>query len=101
MHVHLQTAHPGESKDFERIFRFDVEESYQSAFTRQLGEAVKMKNSGAVILNLKEEYSRCIIPDVGLGERGWKEWGDPRESHPNLVALPDSETMVLQGLIVQ
>ena len=25
------------------------------------------------MLNLKDEYNRCVIPDIALGERQWRE----------------------------
>ena len=39
-----------------------------------------MKNRSYVVLNLKDEYSRCMIPDVTLGDRGWKVDGPQRET---------------------
>ena len=30
-----------------------------------------MKSSDCIVLNLKDEYSRCMIPDITLGDRGW------------------------------
>ena len=81
MSEHMRIAHPGEKKNYEDIFRFEVLSNFKSAFSRQLGEAILMKNSGSIIMNLKEEYSRCIVPDINLGERGWREGGAPqRES---------------------
>ena len=38
-----------------------------------------MKNSKAIILNLKDEYSKCIVPDFTLGERGLGVQGQQRE----------------------
>ena len=71
-------AHPGEKKPYREVFRFEVEGHYQTAFSRQLGEAVRMKNSRSIILNRKEDYSRCIVPDLGLHDRGWREDGRPK-----------------------
>ena len=39
-----------------------------------------MKNSKAIILNLKDEYTRCIIPDLKLEDRGWNLEGTQRDS---------------------
>ena len=79
MHQHMIMAHPGIT-EYDRVFRFDVVEAHSSAFTRQLAEAIQMKNSQAVMLNLKDECTRCIIPDIKLEDRGWKVGGPQRKS---------------------
>ena len=72
MYIHQNLVHPSNSQ-FESMFRFDILERHPTAFSRQLGEAVIMKNSIAVILNSKDEYNRCIVPDISLKDRGWNE----------------------------
>ena len=41
-------------------------------------ETVRMKNTKAVILNSKDEYQRCIVPDIPLTDRGWIIGGPQR-----------------------
>ena len=69
MHVHKEKAHPEDDMAFQEMFRFRVEMTHTSSFNRQLSEAVLMKNSKSIILNLKGEYSRCLIPDIHLNDR--------------------------------
>ena len=66
---HIKVAHP-ELHIIPNQFRFDVIQQHRGAFYWQLSKAILMKNSNAIILNLKDEYSRCKIPDFTLGERG-------------------------------
>ena len=57
------------------MFRFDKVKSHQTAFSRQLSEVIAMKKGDCIIMNLKDEYSRCCIPDYPQGERRWPEGG--------------------------
>ena len=82
IYQHLKIAHPDliGKPGWENKFRFEMVEKHTSAFSHRLAEALLMKTSTAVIMNLKDEYSRCLIPDEPLSDREWKE-GDPqRES---------------------
>ena len=74
---HIRLAHR-ELEYVRNIFRFDIVKQHRSAFYRQLSESIIMKNSKSITLNLKDAYSRCIIPDIKLGERGWREVGPQR-----------------------
>ena len=38
-----------------------------------------MKRSKCINLNLKDEYTRCMIPDVTLGDISWQVDGRQRE----------------------
>ena len=80
MHVHMTRFHPGIAGNFKDIFKFQVVEKFKSAFNRQLEEPINMKNCPGISMNLREEYSRCMIPDVILSDRGWQETGPQRES---------------------
>ena len=80
MMAHKVRAHPEDQGDLSEMFRFKIEMKHKSAFARQLSEAVYMKNSPSVILNLKDEYSRCLVPDIPLGDRGWNDEGEQRSS---------------------
>ena len=76
----IKVAHPNlKLHDIPNQFRFKVTAQHKGAFYRQISEAVIMNNSKAIILNLKDEYSRCIVPDFKLGERWWREEGQQRE----------------------
>ena len=61
-------------------FRFQMVEQHKTAFTRQLSECLRMKNSPAIIMNLKYEYTGCVIPDLPLSDRGWIKEGPQRQS---------------------
>ena len=79
IYAHLTKAHPDKvKKKWQDYFRFEVKQMHRSAFNRQLSEALEIKNSKAVIMNLKEEYVRCLIPDIPLRDRGWIEGGPQR-----------------------
>ena len=70
MYIHQQLAHK-DNEDFASMFRFYKVDKHPTAFTRQLAEAIYMKSSSCIVLNLKDEYTRCMIPNVTLGDRGW------------------------------
>ena len=57
---HQRAKHGGDNPDF--IMR--VVRPYKSAFSRQVGEAVRIRRRGGagMILNSKAEYNRCRIP---------------------------------------
>ena len=79
IYQHLKIAHPEWLEmDWNNMFRFEVESANKSAFDRQLREAVRMKNTQAVVLNSKDEYQRCIVPDIPLTDRGWVAGGPQR-----------------------
>ena len=56
-HMHLSRAHPDwVNKNWEDFFGFEVEEAHINAFNMQLAEALEMKNTKSVVMNLKDEY---------------------------------------------
>ena len=61
------------------MFRLEVEETHKNAFNHQLAEAVMMKNSISIVLNMRDEYARCLIPDIPLVDRGRVEGGPQRQ----------------------
>ena len=88
MYVHMKIANPGVNVDYRENFRFKVVQTLRTAFQRQLSESIGMKNSPAVILNLKKEYARCHILDIPLENRRWQEVGPQRalaEIDPKVV----------------
>ena len=86
VYAHQQMVHPNR-QDFNNMFRFDVIGRHQTSFIGQLAEATVMKNSQSVVLNLKDEYTRCIIPDITLGDRGW-QIGGPQRPTSRLAGEP-------------
>ena len=62
MRLHLDKAHPGweNAKDF---FRMSVNSYARSAVSRQILEAIQIRN-GLGTLNDKKEYSRCLLPSL-------------------------------------
>ena len=68
---HLELAHPRETVKFQEVLRFEVKSSHRSAFLRQLKECIDMKSSTAVIMNDRDGCSRCVIPNLPMGDRTW------------------------------
>ena len=70
--VHLKTAHPQEWKELgmERDgwlhFSVKIVKTHQTAFRRQLHEAVSINMETGVLLNNLEEYSRCLVPTLEI-----------------------------------
>ena len=55
-HMHLTRAHPDwVNKKWEDFFGFEVKEAHINAFSMQLAEALEMKNTKSVVMNLKDE----------------------------------------------
>ena len=72
-------AHPDvQDVKIEESFRFDVIQKHRTAFNRQLSEVLAMKASNCYVMNLKDEYTRCVIPDVNLTDREWQDQHDDR-----------------------
>ena len=64
-------------------FSMKVHKTFQSAFNRQIYEAVMiMRNEGKKLLNSKEEYNRCILPrlTVMMGKKE-AEGADDKVNH--------------------
>ena len=74
---HLELEHSGEGKDqpAHEIFKMQIHKRYRSALERQLGEAQNIARAGGAgakgLLNRKEEYSRCVVPELAVSE-GWR-----------------------------
>ena len=65
IHQHMTKVHPEISiEEYHALSRFEVVQGHTTAFRRQLHEVVRMKKAPCIILNLKDEYTRCCIPDV-------------------------------------
>ena len=71
---HILKAHPDyQGADLRRHFRFDVVKNHRTAFERELSEVLWIKQSRGYVLNLKDKYTRCVIPDMKLVDRQWCE----------------------------
>ena len=68
----LKLAHPEcIAQDWNNKFRLEVESAHRTTFERQLAEAVRQKNTSSVLMNNKDEYVRCLVPDIPLQDRAW------------------------------
>ena len=59
MHKHAMSEHAEEEKP---TFQFNIVKTFQSALTRQISEAVRIRRRGEGILNSKGVYNRCALP---------------------------------------
>ena len=82
---HIETKHSGEGKGRPAYesFRMKVHSRCKSALGRQLGEALNIARAGGTdaegVLNRKDEYSRCVIPELATLE-GWR--GETSQKRP-------------------
>ena len=63
--------HPLGISNLRESFKFEVISQHRSAFNRQISEAIDIKNSEYPLMNNKDQYNHCIIPEITRGERGW------------------------------
>ena len=71
MQTHMLTAHPTHQppesvQSAAEKFKFKVVRVHKTALSRQLHEAMTIGKAEGVILNSKEEYTRCIIPTLSV-----------------------------------
>ena len=67
MMMHLAEYHPGtERSSIPESSRFEVIRRFDSPMYRQIFEAMKVANFPGVLMNKKDEYSRCYIPSLKL-----------------------------------
>ena len=79
MEKHLRDKHPAvdiedpQERKAENLFSFKVHKKYKNAMDRQLGEAIMIARNGGMesenILNSKDEFSRCLIPEIEMRKR--------------------------------
>ena len=75
-HQHMTRVHPEIDKsEYYQFCRFEVQQKHTSAFRRQLHEVVALKRAPCIVLNLRDEYTRCCTPDVPLDTKRWPEDG--------------------------
>ena len=83
MRDHIQAAYPEldlqpqNNSRAEDLFRMVLHRRYKTAMDRQLGEAINIAAAGGPdspgVMNRKEMYSRCVIPEVQVSEGGWRD----------------------------
>ena len=68
-------------------FEFRVIGTFQSAMTRQIAEAVRIRREGEAILNSKGVFNRCKLPRLVVeGREKEEEWKEKKEDqHEHLV----------------
>ena len=49
---------------------FDVVGRWRGAMSRQIHECLLIKNSTSRVMNRKDVYNRCILPEIKLKDRG-------------------------------
>ena len=79
METHLAEKHPNisladtKNREAETNFTFKIHQRYKSALDRQLGEAICIARHGGrgseSVMNRKNEFSRCLIPEIELKGR--------------------------------
>ena len=84
---HLKERHPTidlsnpDNRIAEKYFTMKLHKKFRSAMDRQLGEALSISRAGGMesegVMNSKDEYSRCIVPEIEISS-GWKKWTPPR-----------------------
>ena len=90
---HMRDVHPDVDlsepphKRAETLFTMKAHRKYKTALDRQLGEALMISRAGgtgsASLMNRKDEYTRCMVPEVEMNEgwRGVAKLKRSRESH--------------------
>ena len=98
MFWHQQEEH-GEKEDMVK-FSMKVVQNHQTAFRRQIHEAVSIaRNSNKNLLNSKQEYNRCILPrlTVMMGDSEARDRKEKIESKRYEVSVLDEEESILSG----
>ena len=72
---------------------FKVVGNYRSALSRQINEAVRIKNRGILALNSKGEYDRCKIHRLTVGEDQKSNWQEA--VHQNSDAGKKGEEFIM------
>ena len=79
MRYHWDNDHDGQETEF----KFEILKSCKSSFQREISEAVIIKTMGmrqVNLLNSKEEFNRCVIPEITV-LKGNRVIEDAREDH--------------------
>ena len=86
MHKHAVTEHGDEEKP---KFQFNIIRTFQSALTRQISEAVRIRRRGEGVLNSKGVYNRCALPRLVI-EQPQPTPASQQESSPDIQEHPAS-----------
>ena len=87
--------HNAQPSQAQSLFKMSIHRGYKSALDRQLGEALCIARAGGMdattVMNKRDEYSRCVVPEMVMSE-GWRdknkskrsrEPNDPKDKEPN------------------
>ena len=91
---HAIKEHPGDEEGFLGIFRMDMVKSSSSALERQVRKTVEIRRTyaPAYLLNLKEEYNRCLLPTMVMeGPRSVREQEDQDQEERALLTPGEEE----------
>ena len=104
MRQHVSDKHPeiDPEKPAHNWFEMETHRRFRSALERQLGEALCISRAGGAgaenLLNRKEEYSRCIVPELTI-EEGWRgDSGPKRGREPQANQIEPSHPTKRQRL---
>ena len=88
MRQHVNEKHPQEDPNTlpQSLFKMKIHRRYTTAMERQLGEALNLARSGGAgaegVMNRKDEYSRCVVPEMVMTE-GWRDQTKQKRSREN------------------
>ena len=90
METHLIEKHPNicladpKNRQAETNFTFKIHQKHKSALDRQLGEAITIARHGGMgsdqVMNRKDEFSRCLIPEIEMKDRN-TQIGQKKNEH--------------------
>ena len=67
MRSHMLAEHPSKLSEVLSSYRMDIKKKARSALERQVREAVEIARAPpGSLLNMKEEYNRCLLPSISL-----------------------------------
>ena len=61
---HPTLPHPADAKSVAKVFEVQILKKHRTAMNRQIHEAIMIGKAGGCLLNSKEEYTRCTIPEL-------------------------------------
>ena len=79
--------HKGEKLNPRETFRFEALGQVKGAMNRQIAEVLQIKNSKSILMNDRDMYTRCILPEIPRLQRGKA----PAKSHKRGRSLPSED----------
>ena len=67
---HLDKHHKGVKVNLRESFQFEVVSQIKGAMNRQIAEVLLIKNSKSQLMNDRDMYTRCILPEIPKMQRG-------------------------------